>query len=100
MTTELQFTLADIPVPMVYATHRIIRDCNSEFAALFGYRRDVVMDTSFSRLYAAISDFVRTGEMWRQFRASLEAHEGGADRTALGEGAILTFGALQAWRTH
>jgi len=65
MTTELQFTLADIPVPMVYATHRIIRDCNSEFAALFGYRRDDVMDTSFSRLYPAIADFVRTGEMWR-----------------------------------
>ena len=65
MKAEPQFTLADIPVPMVYATHRIIRDCNSEFAALFGYRRDDVVDTSFSRLYPAIADFVRTGEMWR-----------------------------------
>ncbi|KQX38087.1 LuxR family transcriptional regulator [Devosia sp. Root436] len=65
MTTELQFALADIPVPMVYATHRIIRDCNEEFATLFGYRREEVVDTSFSRLYPAIADFVRTGEMWR-----------------------------------
>src|SRR6218665_192866 len=65
MTTALQFALADIPVPMVYATHRIIRDCNEEFAVLFGYGRAEVVDTSFSRLYPAIADFVRTGEMWR-----------------------------------
>jgi PAS domain S-box-containing protein len=65
MTLDMRFTLADIPVPMVYATHRIIRDCNAEFAALFGYRREDLVDTSFSRLYPAISDFVRTGDMWR-----------------------------------
>ncbi|MBU1307214.1 MAG: PAS and helix-turn-helix domain-containing protein [Alphaproteobacteria bacterium] len=50
---------------MVFATHRIIRDCNGEFAALFGYRRADLLDTSFSRLYPAIADFVRTGQMWR-----------------------------------
>ncbi|UYO01418.1 MAG: PAS and helix-turn-helix domain-containing protein [Devosia sp.] len=50
---------------MVFATHRIIRDCNDEFAALFGYQRAEVVDTSFSRLYPAIADFVRTGDMWR-----------------------------------
>lgn len=65
MVTELLFTMADVPVPMVYATHRIIRDCNREFAALFGYQRAELVDTSFSRLYPAIADFVRTGEMWR-----------------------------------
>lgn len=59
------FTLADLPVPMVFATHRIIRDCNAEFATLFGYRREELIDGSFSRLYPAIADFVRTGEMWR-----------------------------------
>ena len=59
------FTLADIPVPMVFATHRIIRDCNGEFAALFGYRQEELVDTSFSRLYPAVADFVRTGQMWR-----------------------------------
>lgn len=59
------FTLADMPVPMVFATHRIIRDCNAEFAELFGYARQDLVDTSFSRLYPAIADFVRTGEMWR-----------------------------------
>lgn len=65
MTVALQFALADIPVSMVYATHRIIRDCNAEFASLFGYRREELVDASFSRLYPAIADFVRTGDMWR-----------------------------------
>ena len=65
MAAPLSFMLADIPVPMVFATHRIIRDCNTEFAALFGYCREDLRDTSFSRLYPALADFVRTGEMWR-----------------------------------
>lgn len=65
MPTQLNFALNDIPVPMVYATHRIIRDCNDEFASLFGYWREEVVDTSFSRLYPAVDDFVRVGEMWR-----------------------------------
>ena len=60
-----QFTLAEMPVPMVYATHRIIRDCNAEFATLFGFERNELIDQSFSRLYPEIADFVRTGEMWR-----------------------------------
>ncbi len=59
------FTLADLPVPMVFAAHRIIRDCNEQFASLFGYGRQELLDSSFSRLYPAISDFVRTGDMWR-----------------------------------
>jgi PAS domain S-box-containing protein len=65
MQTGLKFTLADIPVPMVFAAHRIIRDCNAEFAALFGYGREELIDASFSRLYPAVADFVRTGNMWR-----------------------------------
>ena len=65
MVTGHEFALADIPVPMVFAAHRIIRDCNQEFAALFGYGREELVDTSFSRLYPDISDFVRTGDMWR-----------------------------------
>ncbi|WDR06988.1 PAS and helix-turn-helix domain-containing protein [Devosia rhodophyticola] len=63
--TVLQFSLADIPVPMVYASHRIIRDCNAEFAFLFGLMRQDLIGQSFSRLYPEIADFVRTGEMWR-----------------------------------
>jgi PAS domain S-box-containing protein len=60
-----QFTLAEMPVPMVYATFRIIRDCNAEFAALFGFRREDLVDQSFSRLYPKLADFVRIGDMWR-----------------------------------
>ncbi|WP_146147810.1 helix-turn-helix transcriptional regulator [Phyllobacterium sophorae] len=60
-----RFWLTDLPVPMVYATHRIIRDCNFEFAEEFGYERDELIDQSFSRLYPKVRDFVRTGEMWR-----------------------------------
>jgi PAS domain S-box-containing protein len=61
----LQFRLAEMPVPMVFATHRIIRDCNGEFASLFGFSRDELIDSSFSRLYPRIADFVRVGEVWR-----------------------------------
>jgi PAS domain S-box-containing protein len=61
----LTFALSDIPLPMVFATHRIIRDCNDAFASLFGYAKSDLTDTSFSRLYPALADFVRTGEMWR-----------------------------------
>ena len=61
----LNFRLAEIPVPMVYASHRIIRDCNQEFAGLFGYEPADLLDQSFSRLYPKLADFIRTGEMWR-----------------------------------
>lgn len=62
---DFRFTLAEMPVPMVYATHRIIRDCNGEFANLFGYARDELIDASFARLYPKLSDFVRTGDVWQ-----------------------------------
>ncbi len=60
-----RFSLAEIPVPMVYATHRIIRDCNHEFADLFGYTKFDLVDRSFARLYPKHADFVRTGRMWQ-----------------------------------
>lgn len=60
-----QFALTEIPVPMVYATHRIIRDCNEEFARLFGYSRSELIDESFARLYPKHADFVRAGRMWK-----------------------------------
>jgi len=60
-----RFTLSEIPVPMVFATHRIIRDCNAEFAGLFGLAPADLIDQSFSRLYPELADFVRTGQMWR-----------------------------------
>jgi DNA-binding CsgD family transcriptional regulator len=63
--TMRRFALGEIPVPMVFATHRIIRDCNVEFASLFGFARDELVDQSFSRLYPKLADFVRTGQMWR-----------------------------------
>lgn len=59
------FSLHEIPVPMVYATFRIIRDCNAEFLTLFRYARLELIDKSFARLYPKHSDFVRTGKMWQ-----------------------------------
>ncbi|MCR5942782.1 PAS domain-containing protein [Ochrobactrum sp. XJ1] len=50
---------------MVYATHRIIRNCNEEFARLFKYQRFDLIDRSFARLYPKHADFVRTGRMWQ-----------------------------------
>lgn len=63
--TELNFSLSEMPVPMVYATHRIIRDCNDEFLELFGYLRTELIGRSFARLYPKHADFVRTGRMWQ-----------------------------------
>lgn len=60
------FQLDDIPLPMVFATHRIIRDCNTEFADLFAYRREELTNTTFARLYPEIADFVRVGKVWGQ----------------------------------
>lgn len=68
-SSGLSVSLNELPVPMVYATHRMIRDCNDEFAALFGFARSELIDGSFSRLYPQLSDFVRTGEMWRMHLA-------------------------------
>lgn len=61
-----QFYLNEIPVPMVYATHRIIRDYNAEFANLFGYSGTELINKSFASLYPKHADFVRTGRMWKQ----------------------------------
>lgn len=63
MRTE--FTLSELPVPLVFAAHRTIKDCNPEFAALFGYDRDELLETGFHVLYPSFTDFVRTGKMWR-----------------------------------
>lgn len=63
--TGTRFLLREMPVPMVYATHRIIRDCNEEFSNLFGYPRSELVDRSFARLYPKNADFVSTGRMWR-----------------------------------
>lgn len=60
----MRFRIEDMPVPMAYATHRIIRDCNAAFSELFERERDDIIDRSFSRLYPRVSDFVRIGEMW------------------------------------
>lgn len=59
------FHLTELPVPLVYATHRVLRDCNELFAQLFGYEREELLDTGFHLLYPKFTDFVRTGEMWR-----------------------------------
>ncbi len=60
----LRFALADVPVPMVYASHRIIRDCNEAFATLFASTRAEIVDRSFARLYPEIGDFIHRGEQW------------------------------------
>ncbi len=64
-TENWSFRLSEIPVPMVFATHRIIRDCNDEFARLFKYARSDLINRSFAQLYPKHSDFVRTGRMWQ-----------------------------------
>lgn len=73
---SIRFELADMPIPMVYARHRIIRGCNEAFAMLFELTQEQVVDGSFSRLYPALSDFVRTGQTWRvNFAGSQVYHD-------------------------
>lgn len=61
-----QFALADMPVPLVYAVHRIIRDCNAAFAQVFGYERAELIQSSFAQLYPTIADFELVGRLWRR----------------------------------
>jgi len=60
-----RFELAEMPVPLVFAEHRIIKECNIEFATIFGYTPAELKNTSFHLLYPKFADFVRTGEMWK-----------------------------------
>lgn len=59
------FALEELPVPLVYATHRIIREVNTAFSDLFGYGLDDLRNQSFSILYPGVTDFVMVGELWR-----------------------------------
>lgn len=59
------FPLDALPVPLVYATHRIIRAVNPAFAALFGYETHELEGRSFTVLYPGVSDFVMVGDLWR-----------------------------------
>lgn len=65
MTQETHFALAELPMPMVYATHRTIRDCNSIFAEQFGYTVEELRNSGFNKLYPEFADFVRVGKIWR-----------------------------------
>lgn len=69
MTSQPQdpsFALDALPVPLVYATHRIIRDVNTSFATLFGYARSELRNQSFNVLYPQLADFVMVGDLWRK----------------------------------
>jgi PAS domain S-box-containing protein len=63
--TNHPFALEALPVPLVYATHRIIREVNTAFADLFGYAPGELRNQSFNLLYPRLSDFVMVGELWR-----------------------------------
>ncbi len=62
--SKYNFNLHEMPVPLAYAEHRIILECNAEFARLFGYGRAELRNKSFHLLYPNFEDFVRTGQMW------------------------------------
>ncbi|WP_299743185.1 LuxR C-terminal-related transcriptional regulator [Devosia sp.] len=83
----MSFNLDQMPVPMAHATYRVIRDCNAEFAALFGLERFDLIDQSFSRLYPKLADFVLTGDMWRPNLAAGRAYHD--ERVMIGAGGVL-----------
>ncbi|MGD9866291.1 MAG: LuxR C-terminal-related transcriptional regulator [Pseudodonghicola sp.] len=53
---ELAFTHA--PVGLVVTENRVIRECNHAFAAMFGYGREVLRDSTFAILYPSQEEFV------------------------------------------
>lgn len=59
------FSLEELPVPLVFASHRIIRQVNAAFADLFGYTTDELADRPFTILYPELTDFVMVGNLWR-----------------------------------
>lgn len=59
------FALEELPVPLVFATHRIIRQTNAAFADLFGFTPDELAGRSFTILYPELADFVMVGDLWR-----------------------------------
>lgn len=63
--SDISFALSELPMPMVYATHRTIRDCNDAFATQFGYTVAELRNSGFSKLYPEFGDFVRAGKIWR-----------------------------------
>ncbi|UJQ93424.1 LuxR C-terminal-related transcriptional regulator [Mariluticola halotolerans] len=71
----MRFALEALPVPMVYAAHRIIRAVNAEFADLFGYERAELRHQSFNILYPKLADFVMVGDMWRTNFAGGRSYE-------------------------
>ncbi|WMT89587.1 LuxR C-terminal-related transcriptional regulator [Pelagibacterium sp. H642] len=62
---RLVFALEELPIPLVYATHRIIRQTNAAFAGLFGYGPEELAGRSFTILYPELADFVMVGDLWR-----------------------------------
>lgn len=54
---ELAYEYA--PVGLVVTESRVIRACNPAFAAMFGYARDELIDSSFAMLYPSLEEFVR-----------------------------------------
>ncbi len=70
----MQFYLNDLPVPLVYATHRIIRDCNLQFVELFGYEHEELIGEGFHKLYPKFDDFLRTGEMWQTNMSNMQTY--------------------------
>lgn len=52
---ELAFTYA--PIGLVITENRVIRDCNSSFAVMFGYEREELQGQTFALLYPSDEEF-------------------------------------------
>lgn len=51
------------PIGIVLTENRVIRACNPEFAAMFGFERAALIDQSFAILYPTFEEFVRIREV-------------------------------------
>lgn len=54
------------PLGLIYSEDRIIRHCNPRFAEMFGYRQEVLVGSSLSKLYPTSEEFLHIGQVGAQ----------------------------------
>ena len=57
------------PIGLIYTEDRVIRRCNTRFAEMFGYPRDLLEGQSLSMLYPTAAEFDRIGRLGEKLMA-------------------------------
>lgn len=63
-----------LPVGILLSHQRVITNCNSLFASIFGYSSDDLTGTSLARIYPSYREFVDRGDQWLGFLRMYGGH--------------------------